>query len=182
MSVGFVLTIMVFITEEKVFIIEHYFRSYGVGHQNGPSLRHVWEHYEEQFKKTASSNKTILAIIEKFHATGSVLCQRREQLGAWGLWPQMRIMNDFSNKCYCSQSIYYDEHRWNLVWATGLFGRYFRIHIPYSSCSASNWNGESGPNYSIAAECCPWFMNNVWDVRVHILNTCYTDAFRYVLY
>ena len=72
MSVGFVLTIMVLITEEKVFIVEHYFRSYGVGHQNGPSLCHVREHYEEQFNKMAPSNKTILANVEKFHHTGSV--------------------------------------------------------------------------------------------------------------
>ena len=64
------LTIMVLTTEEKVFIVEHYFRSYGVRHQNGPSLRHVREHYKEQFDKTVPSNKTILAIVEKFHHTG----------------------------------------------------------------------------------------------------------------
>ena len=69
MSVGFVLTIMVLTTEEKVFIVEHYFRSYGVGHQNGPSLRHVREHYDKQLNKTAPSNKTILAMVEKFHRT-----------------------------------------------------------------------------------------------------------------
>ena len=75
MSVGFVLTIMVLTTEEKIFfIVEHYFRSYGVGRQIGPSLRHVREHYEVQFNKTTPSNKTILAIVEKFHRTGSVLC------------------------------------------------------------------------------------------------------------
>ena len=77
MSVGFVLTIMVLTTEKKVFIIENYFQSYGVGRQNGPSLRHAREHYKEQFNKTAPSNKTILAIVEKFHRTGSVLCQRK---------------------------------------------------------------------------------------------------------
>ena len=75
MNVGFVLTVMVPTTEEKVFIIEHYFLSYRVGHQTGPSLRHVRKHYEEQFNKTLS-NKTILAIAEKFHCTGSVLCQQ----------------------------------------------------------------------------------------------------------
>ena len=53
MSVGFVLIIKVLKTEEKVFIIEHYFRSYGAGRQNGPSLHHVREHYEEQFNKMA---------------------------------------------------------------------------------------------------------------------------------
>ena len=70
------LIIMVFTTEEKVFIVDHYFRSDGAGRQNGPSLHHVSEHYEEQFNKTAPSNKTILAIVEKFHRTGLVLCQR----------------------------------------------------------------------------------------------------------
>ena len=75
MIVGFMLTVMVLTTEEKVFIVKHYFRSYRIGHQNGPSLCHVREHYEEQFNKSASSNKTILAIIEKFHLMGPVLCQ-----------------------------------------------------------------------------------------------------------
>ena len=73
MSVGFVLTIMVLTTVEKVFIVEHY--------QNGPSLRHVREHYEEQFNKTSPRNKTILANVEKFHLTGSVLCQRKGTTG-----------------------------------------------------------------------------------------------------
>ena len=82
MSDGFVLTIMVLTTEEKVFfIVEHYFRSYGVVRQNEQSLRHAREHYEEQFNKTAPSNKTILAIVEKFHRTGSVLCQRKGTTG-----------------------------------------------------------------------------------------------------
>ena len=80
MSVGFVLTIMV-LTTEKVFIVEHYFQSYGVGHQNGPRLRHVREHYKEQFNKTVPSNKTILAIVEKFHRMGSILCQRKGTTG-----------------------------------------------------------------------------------------------------
>ena len=39
-----VLTIMVLTIEEKIFVVEHYFRSYGVGRQNGPSLRHIREH------------------------------------------------------------------------------------------------------------------------------------------
>ena len=63
MSVGFMLTMMVLTTEEKVFIVEHYFWSYGVGRQNGPSLHHVREHYEGQFNKTTPSNKTILATV-----------------------------------------------------------------------------------------------------------------------
>ena len=71
------LTNMVLTTEEKVFIVENYFQSYGLGRQNRPSLHYVREHYEEQVNKTAPSNKTILAIVEKFHHTGSVLCQRK---------------------------------------------------------------------------------------------------------
>ena len=81
MSIGFVLTIMVLTAEEKVSIIEHYFWSYRIGCQNGPKLRHVREHYKEQFNRTAPSIKTILAIVEKFHHTGSVLCQRKETAG-----------------------------------------------------------------------------------------------------
>ena len=81
MSVGFELTIMILITEEKVFIVEHYFRSYGVGRQNEPSLRHVRKHYEEQFNKMAPRNKTILVIVEKFHHMGSVLCQQKGTTG-----------------------------------------------------------------------------------------------------
>ena len=110
MSVGFVLTIMVLKTE-KVFIVERYFRSYRVGRQNGPSLRHVREHYEGQFNKTAPSNKTILAIAEKFYRTGSVLCQRKGTTGRPRTVTQTRIMNDFSNKCYSPQSVVYDELR-----------------------------------------------------------------------
>ena len=68
MSVGFLSS------SEKVFIFEHYFRSYGVG-------RHIRDHYEEQHNKTAPSNKTILAIFEKFHRTESVLCQRKRTTG-----------------------------------------------------------------------------------------------------
>ena len=92
MSVGFVLTIMVLTTEEKVFIAEHYFRSHGIGRQNGQSLRHVREHCEEQFNKTAPSNKTILAIVEKFHRTGSVFCQRKQTTGRPRAVTQTRIM------------------------------------------------------------------------------------------
>ena len=108
MSVGFVLIITVLTTEEKVFIVEHYFRSYGVGRQNGPSLRHVREHYGEQINKTAPSNKTILAIVEKFHHRDQSCVNGREQLGARGPSPPTRIMNDFSKTCSSPQSVVYD--------------------------------------------------------------------------
>ena len=111
MNVGFVLTIMVLTTDEKVFIVEYYFWSYGVGHQNGPSLSHVREHYEEQFNKMAPSNKTILAIIEKFNHKGSVLCQQKGTTGR----PRTVITNEnherLLNRYYNPQSIVYDEYR-----------------------------------------------------------------------
>ena len=66
---------------EKRFIVEHYFRSFGVGRQNGPNLRYVREHYKKQFNKTAPSNKTVLPIVEKFHRTEPVLRQRKGTTG-----------------------------------------------------------------------------------------------------
>ena len=45
------------------------------------SLRDVREHYKEKFNKTAPSNKTIPAIVEKFHRTGSFLRQRKGTTG-----------------------------------------------------------------------------------------------------
>lgn len=43
-------------TEEKVFIVEHYFRSYGSGREGGASLKKVAEQFREEFNKTAPSN------------------------------------------------------------------------------------------------------------------------------
>lgn len=68
-------------TEEKVFIVEHYFRSYGKGKQGGPSLKLVTETYREQFHKEAPTNKVMLSIVEKFRRSGSVLCQRKGRSG-----------------------------------------------------------------------------------------------------
>ncbi|KAJ4440020.1 hypothetical protein ANN_08151 [Periplaneta americana] len=63
------------INKEKVFIVEHHFQSYGVGRQNGPSLRHVKEQYQERFNNSAPNNTTMLVIIEKFRRLGSILCR-----------------------------------------------------------------------------------------------------------
>ena len=72
---------MVLTTEKKVFTVEHYFRSYGVGRQNGPSDPQFENTTTRIFNNRATSNKTILAIVEKFHRTGSVLCQRKGKTG-----------------------------------------------------------------------------------------------------
>lgn len=68
-------------TEEKVFIVEYYFRSYGNGSQGGPSLKLVAEQYREHFNKPAPSNTVMLSIVKKFRRTGSVLCQRKGRSG-----------------------------------------------------------------------------------------------------
>ena len=53
-------------TDEKEFIVEHYFRPYGNGKQSGPSLKLVTEQYREQFHKEAPTNAVMLSIVEKF--------------------------------------------------------------------------------------------------------------------
>ncbi|KAJ4438010.1 hypothetical protein ANN_13949 [Periplaneta americana] len=58
--------IVVLTIEEKVFNAHHYFRGYGIGHQNRPSLLHVKEQYEERFNKEIPNNTTMLAVVDKF--------------------------------------------------------------------------------------------------------------------
>lgn len=72
---------MVLTTAEKVFLVEHYFRSYGNGRNDGPSLQQVSVRYREQFNKAAPSKSVILGVVEKFRRTGSVLCQRKGSSG-----------------------------------------------------------------------------------------------------
>ncbi|PNF25631.1 hypothetical protein B7P43_G03802 [Cryptotermes secundus] len=68
-------------TEEKIFIVEYYFRSYGSGREGGPSLKKVTEQFQEKFNKTAPSNTVMLSIVTKFRRSGSVLCQRKGKSG-----------------------------------------------------------------------------------------------------
>ncbi|KAJ4434533.1 hypothetical protein ANN_23095 [Periplaneta americana] len=68
-------------TEEKVFIMEYYFRSYGNGYQGGQSLKLVAQQYREHFNQPAPSNTVMLFSVTKFRRTGSVLCQRKGRSG-----------------------------------------------------------------------------------------------------
>ncbi|KAF2903116.1 hypothetical protein ILUMI_03077 [Ignelater luminosus] len=72
---------MVLTTEEKVFIVKHYFRSYGNGQDNGPTLKQVSEKYRQEFNKAAPSKSVMLAIVEKSRHTSIVLCQRKGSSG-----------------------------------------------------------------------------------------------------
>jgi hypothetical protein len=40
-------------TEEKVFVVEYYFCSYGSGCEEGPSLKKAAQQFQERFNKTA---------------------------------------------------------------------------------------------------------------------------------
>ena len=68
-------------TEDKVFIVEYYFRSCGNGYQGGSSLKLVVEQYDEHYNKPAPSNTVMLSIITKFRHMGSVLCQWKGKSG-----------------------------------------------------------------------------------------------------
>ena len=68
-------------TEEKVFIVKYYFRSYGNGYQGRPSLKLVAEQYREHFNKPAPCNIVMLCFVTKFRRMDSVLCQRKGKSG-----------------------------------------------------------------------------------------------------
>ncbi|KAJ4425358.1 hypothetical protein ANN_27973 [Periplaneta americana] len=67
--------------EEKVFIVEYYFRSYGNCYQGRPSLKLVAQQYREHFNQPAPSNTVMLSIVTKFRRTGTVVCQRKVRSG-----------------------------------------------------------------------------------------------------
>lgn len=66
-------------TAEKVFIVENYFRSYGMEivrkWQGGLNLKLLTETYREHFHKEATPKIVMLSIARKFRRSGSVLCQ-----------------------------------------------------------------------------------------------------------
>ncbi|XP_055950980.1 cilia- and flagella-associated protein 58-like [Argiope bruennichi] len=53
--------------EEKLFIVEHYFHSYGSGREGGPSLKKVAEQFQEKFHKT-TKNPQQSQVLEKLQA------------------------------------------------------------------------------------------------------------------
>ncbi|KAG8258742.1 hypothetical protein J6590_025907 [Homalodisca vitripennis] len=68
---------MVLTTVEKVFIVEYYFRSYGIGRAGGPSLLYTALRFQKHLHKNPPSNALILSVVEQFRRTGSVLTQRK---------------------------------------------------------------------------------------------------------
>ena len=51
--------------QQRIWIVEHYFRSYGYGRSDGPSLRIVKQGVEEEFGVRSPPNKTCAAISVK---------------------------------------------------------------------------------------------------------------------
>ncbi|KAJ4436925.1 hypothetical protein ANN_17057 [Periplaneta americana] len=66
LSVALISAIMVLSPEEKVFIVDHYFRPHGVGRQNRQSLHHVKEQDQERFNIAEPNNTAMSAVAEKF--------------------------------------------------------------------------------------------------------------------
>jgi hypothetical protein len=67
------------LTEERVFTAEHYFRSYGSGHEGGLGLKMVAEQFREGSNKTATSNAVTLYTVSEFRRR--VLCQWKGKSG-----------------------------------------------------------------------------------------------------
>jgi hypothetical protein len=68
--------------EEKVFIVEYYFRSYRSGCEWGPSFKEVAEQFREKFNKTAPSNTVMpslrnvtVLVVYCFNGRGSLVDQ-----------------------------------------------------------------------------------------------------------
>lgn len=55
---------MVFTTDETVVIVEHYFRSNGVGRSGGPSLLHTALLFHEHFHKNPPSSAVNVSALE----------------------------------------------------------------------------------------------------------------------
>ncbi|PSN49424.1 hypothetical protein C0J52_06612, partial [Blattella germanica] len=83
--------VVVLTTEYKVFILEHYLLSYGVGRQNGPTLRHV--------ENNSGSNLTRLRpLLSRSSAVRDYYCVNgREELDVQEPSTQTRIMNTTRN-------------------------------------------------------------------------------------
>ncbi|KAF8777809.1 hypothetical protein HNY73_014611 [Argiope bruennichi] len=64
-------------TKEKVFMVQHYFRSYRRGREGGLSLKKIAEQSQEKFNKAAPSNTVMLSNVTKFRSSVSVWCQRK---------------------------------------------------------------------------------------------------------
>lgn len=60
----FIFSNMVFTTDETVFIVEHYFRSYGVGRSDGSSLLHTALLFQENFHKNPPSSAVNISAVE----------------------------------------------------------------------------------------------------------------------
>ena len=73
-----------------VFIVEHYFWSYEVGRQNGPSLRYLENVMRSNLTRRHQVTKQSLLSSRSFTVRDQSCVNGREQLGVRGQSPQMR--------------------------------------------------------------------------------------------
>ncbi|KAG8301273.1 hypothetical protein J6590_056742 [Homalodisca vitripennis] len=58
---------------ERVFIVEHYFRSYAVNNDGFPCLGHVRDLFSTRFSRPPPPLSHIVRLVDTFRQTGSVL-------------------------------------------------------------------------------------------------------------
>jgi hypothetical protein len=66
---------------ERLWIVEHYFRSFGQGRNGGPSLKKICDSFIVTFNKAPPTNAAILAMVKKFRQDGSVQNQNASHSG-----------------------------------------------------------------------------------------------------
>ncbi|KAG8314799.1 hypothetical protein J6590_084532 [Homalodisca vitripennis] len=107
---------MVLTTVEKVFIVEHYFRSYGIGRAGGPSLSYTTLRFQDHFHKNPPGNAVILGSlknVEEQSVAASVTVKRSLMRTSLKLTEYLQHVNaknpEFSEYCASMLSICYEE-------------------------------------------------------------------------
>jgi hypothetical protein len=61
-----------FTEEERIWLVESYQRSYGIGRNGGPSLKQVKVNFSEHYHKNPPTNRNLLAMVRKFRLQGTI--------------------------------------------------------------------------------------------------------------
>jgi hypothetical protein len=61
-----------FTEDERIWLVESYQRSYGIGRNGGPSLQQVKANFSEQSHKDPPTNRNLLAMVRKFCFQGTI--------------------------------------------------------------------------------------------------------------
>lgn len=66
---------------ERIWLVEHYLRSYGTGRNGGPSLQRVKESFSLTFDKNPPTNDSILRMVKKFRSAGILQNMNKKHSG-----------------------------------------------------------------------------------------------------